>query len=47
MEAIRDFAGADIEKAVVAEEVKPLFTHWDRRVRHYEVLVDAIQIPER
>ena len=43
MEAIRAFAGADLEKAVVAEEVKSLFTHWDRRVRHYEMLVDAVE----
>lgn len=43
MEAIHDFAGADIENAVVAEEVKSLFTHWDRHVRHYEVLVNSIE----
>jgi heme-degrading monooxygenase HmoA len=41
--AIRAFAGADPESAVVAEEVQPFFTQWDRRVRHYEVLVEENQ----
>ena len=39
LEAIRAFAGDDLEKAVVADEAKLLFTDWDRRVQHYEVLV--------
>ena len=39
-EAIRAFAGADAEAAVVAEEAAALLTQFDRRVRHYEVVVD-------
>ena len=42
LKAIRGFAGADLEGAVVAEEVKALFTRWDRGVRHYELLVQDI-----
>jgi heme-degrading monooxygenase HmoA len=39
-EAIRRFAGDDLEGAVVATEAKALLTDWDERVRHYEVVVD-------
>jgi heme-degrading monooxygenase HmoA len=39
LDAIRGFAGADLEGAVVAEEAAALLTHFDRRVRHYEVAV--------
>jgi heme-degrading monooxygenase HmoA len=38
-DAVRGFAGADVEGAVVAEETAALLTHFDRRVRHYEVAV--------
>ena len=38
-ESVRGFAGADVEGAVVAEEDAALLTHFDRRVRHYEVAV--------
>jgi heme-degrading monooxygenase HmoA len=38
-ESIRGFAGPDIEEAVVAGEAAALLTHFDRRVRHYEVVV--------
>jgi heme-degrading monooxygenase HmoA len=38
--AIRSFAGADLERAVVAEEAAGLLTRFDRRVRHYEVVVE-------
>jgi heme-degrading monooxygenase HmoA len=40
-DAIRGFAGADPEKAVVAAEAAALFTRFDDRVRHYEVAVNA------
>ena len=40
LEAIRDFAGADLERAVVADEAKAVLTQFDRRVRHYEVVVE-------
>lgn len=39
LDAIRGFAGADLEKAVVADEAASLLTHFDYRVRHYEVTV--------
>jgi heme-degrading monooxygenase HmoA len=39
-EAIRAFAGADAEAAVVAEEAAALLRQFDRRVRHYEVVVE-------
>jgi heme-degrading monooxygenase HmoA len=39
-EAVRGFAGADPEEAVVAEEAAALLTQFDRRVRHYEVVVE-------
>jgi heme-degrading monooxygenase HmoA len=39
LDAIRGFAGADLEGAVVAEEAAALLTEFDRRVRHYEVVV--------
>jgi heme-degrading monooxygenase HmoA len=45
-EAIRDFAGADPERAVVAPEAEALLTRFDRRVRHYEVVVeDGVNAP--
>jgi heme-degrading monooxygenase HmoA len=37
--AIRAFAGADIETAVVTDEAAAMFTDFDRRVRHYEVII--------
>jgi heme-degrading monooxygenase HmoA len=39
VDAVREFAGADVEKAVVAGEAAALLTEFDRRVRHYEVVV--------
>lgn len=39
LDAIRGFAGADIENAVVADEAAVLLTQFDRRVRHYELVV--------
>jgi heme-degrading monooxygenase HmoA len=39
LDAIRGFAGTDLEKAVVADEAASLLTHFDHRVRHYEVTV--------
>ena len=40
LEAIRGFAGADPEEAVVAAEAAALLTAFDRRVRHYELVVE-------
>ena len=39
LEAIRGFAGSDLEHAVVTEEAASLLTQFDRRVRHYELVV--------
>ena len=39
VESIRGFAGADLAEAVVADEAAALLTQFDRRVRHYEVVV--------
>lgn len=39
LESIRGFAGPDLENAVVADEAAALLTQFDRRVRHYEVVL--------
>ena len=39
IEAIRNFAGPDLEAAVVADQAAALLTDFDRRVRHYEIAV--------
>ena len=39
LDSIRGFAGAELEGAVVADEAVPLLTQFDRRVRHYELVV--------
>ena len=48
LDAIRGFAGADMEAAVIDEEAVSLLTHFDRRVRHYELIVqdDALHPAE-
>ncbi len=40
LEAIQGFAGADVEAAVVADEAAALLTQFDRRVRHYRLVVE-------
>ncbi len=39
LESIRRFAGDDLEEAVVADEAASLLTGFDRRVRHYQVMM--------
>jgi uncharacterized protein YciI/heme-degrading monooxygenase HmoA len=39
LESIRDFAGPNLEAAVVGGEAAALLTNFDRRVRHYEIAV--------
>lgn len=39
LDAIRGFAGFDIEVAVVADDAAKLLTRFDRRVRHFELVV--------
>jgi heme-degrading monooxygenase HmoA len=38
MDAIRQFAGADVEAAVVPADVAEMMIDYDRRVAHYEVV---------
>ncbi len=40
LEAIGEFAGADIEKAVVNEEIIPRLLKYDQRVIHYDIVVE-------
>ena len=39
LDAIRGFAGADLEEAVVSNEIVSLFSQFDQRVRHYELIM--------
>jgi heme-degrading monooxygenase HmoA len=43
LDAIRGFAGDDLDMAVVAADATPLFSDYDRRVRHYDVLLKDIR----
>jgi heme-degrading monooxygenase HmoA len=45
MDAIRGFAGSDLERAVVADEASALLTRYDERVRHYEVVLNVDGYP--
>jgi heme-degrading monooxygenase HmoA len=38
LDAIKKFAGDDIDQAVVHDEAAALFTDYERTVRHYEVV---------
>jgi heme-degrading monooxygenase HmoA len=38
LEAVAQFAGPDVESAVVPDEVQRLMIEWDSRARHYEVV---------
>src|SRR5262249_55051958 len=40
MEAIRAFAGTNLDVAVVAEEAKPCFHRYEKRVTHHTVALD-------
>ena len=40
--AIRAFAGADVEKAVVEPSAEAALESYDAQVRHYEVLEDVL-----
>jgi heme-degrading monooxygenase HmoA len=41
LDAIRGFAGDDLEIAVVSDDAAALFSDYDRRVRHYDVVMTA------
>ncbi|HUJ94710.1 MAG TPA: hypothetical protein VLW84_05555 [Terriglobales bacterium] len=40
LDAVRQFAGADYEVAVVPPEARKLLSHFDERSVHYEVAID-------
>jgi uncharacterized protein YciI/heme-degrading monooxygenase HmoA len=42
LDSIRNFAGPDLETAVVADQAAALLTNFDRRVRHYEIAVTDV-----
>jgi len=39
-DAIREFAGSDIDRAVVADEAQRMLLSFDETVRHYSVVVE-------
>lgn len=39
MNAVREFAGADYERAVIAPGASGLLTHYDERSQHYDTLL--------
>jgi heme-degrading monooxygenase HmoA len=41
LDAVRGFAGADYETAVVAEDARKVLSRFDERVGHYETAVEA------
>jgi heme-degrading monooxygenase HmoA len=41
MDAVRAFAGADYEVAVIHPEAQDLLTHYDARSAHYETVVTS------
>src|SRR5437867_12173616 len=40
IEALRAFAGPDVEHAVVADEAALVLTTWERRATHYEMVLE-------
>jgi heme-degrading monooxygenase HmoA len=38
LDAIRSFAGSDVESAVVPQKVREMMIEFDRRARHYELV---------
>jgi heme-degrading monooxygenase HmoA len=40
LDAVREFAGEDYEKAVVPPEARVLLSHFDDRSQHYEILTE-------
>jgi heme-degrading monooxygenase HmoA len=39
LNSIQGFAGADLEEAVVSKDIVALFSQFDQRVRHYELIL--------
>ena len=46
LDSIHNFAGADITKAVVDDEILPVFIEYDRIVRHYTVSLTHNTLPQ-
>ncbi len=46
MDAVRRFAGADVERAVVGKDAAAMLTRFDERVRHYVVALSDSVSPE-
>lgn len=44
MHAVRQFAGADYERAVIAPDAEALLTHYDERSAHYETLLTPADV---
>jgi heme-degrading monooxygenase HmoA len=44
MQAVRQFAGADYERAVIAPGAGALLTHYDERSAHYETLLTPADV---
>jgi heme-degrading monooxygenase HmoA len=42
LDAIRGFAGEDIERAVVHDEAAALFSDYDRTVRHFAIVSESL-----
>ena len=38
LDAVREFAGADYEAAVVPDKARAILSHFDERSQHYEVI---------
>jgi heme-degrading monooxygenase HmoA len=45
MDAIRSFAGDDVEVAVVADAAQRVLLSWDERVRHFAIALDDVAEP--
>jgi len=42
IDAIRAFAGEDLDRAVVHDEAAALFNDYDRKVRHFGVVIEEV-----
>lgn len=46
LDAIRAFAGDELDRAHVAPEAQALLSRWEERVRHYEIAFDDVGLVE-
>jgi len=40
LDSVRQFAGSDVQQAVVGDKATPLLNRFDQHVRHYELVVN-------